>query len=111
MTVASRDLLATDVRDLAFEWRMKAAERRKVSKVDQAADALDFCAGELEQRVQAIESEPTRLTVEQYAKLAHVDVTPQTVRSWIRAGRLPAIETAKGYRISPDANALPQRRR
>ncbi len=96
-------LLAGRVGELAREWREKADSRRAISKIDPVADALDYCASKLIARARATEIATTQLTVDQFARLPQIGVTPQTVRNWIRAGRLAAIDTVRGYRIAADA--------
>jgi hypothetical protein len=83
----------------AQSWRQEAEERRRISKSDPVADTLDYCAGELAVRLREAERADESLTVEQFARLADVDVTPQTVRAWIRRGELPATLTPKGWKI------------
>jgi DNA-binding transcriptional regulator YiaG len=100
------DLASRAIIDLAREWREKAEQRRLVSRIDPAADALEFCAGEAIARLRSVEITKQQLTVEQFARLAHINVTPQTVRNWIRSGRLAAVDTIKGYRIAADAIVL-----
>jgi hypothetical protein len=95
---------ASHVLDVVFEpvlgklkeFRRAAKERRSISAHDIGADTLDYCAAEVEQLIKELAS--TRyLTAEQFAEMK--DVTPQTVRSWIRKGELAAETTAKGVRI------------
>lgn len=99
------DLVVTAAKGLARGWIDEAKNRRKISRSDPVAEALEYCAGELEARLKAVEHD-NRLTVEQYARLPHVDVTPQTVRTWIRTGQLQAHDSPKGYRIAADAKRL-----
>jgi hypothetical protein len=99
------DLVVTAAKALARGWVDEAKNRRRISRFDPAAEALEYCAGELEARIKAVEHD-NRLTVEQYAKLPHVDVTPQTVRMWIRTGQLQAQDSPKGYKIPADAKRI-----
>ena len=99
------DVLVSAVEGVARTWTDEVKKRRLISKTDPVADAIEYCAGELVSRLHAVKKD-NRLTVDQYAKLPHVDVTPQTVRYWIRTGQLQAIDTAKGYRIAADAKRL-----
>jgi hypothetical protein len=78
-------------------WREEAAERRRISKSDPVADTLDYCAGEIATRLRTLATEAEYETVERRAE--REGVTPQTVRAWIRAKQLPALEGPKGYRI------------
>lgn len=99
------DLVLTAVKGVTDTWMQEADKRRRISKSDPVADTLEYCAGELKSRLRSVH-EDNRLTVEQYAKLPHVDVTPQTVRIWIRTGQLQAIDTPKGYKIAADAKRI-----
>lgn len=99
------DVVVSAVVGVTRTWADEAKKRRAISKTDPVADTLEYCAGELESRLRAVQDD-NRLSVEQYAKLPHVDVTPQTVRGWIRTGQLQALDTPKGYRIAPDAKRL-----
>lgn len=95
-----------DVATIAGTWRTEAAERRRISALDPIADTLDYCASELQLRVREIEHATEEVTPEQYARAQ--GVTVQTVRTWIRTGRLQARETSKGYRIAKDARHVAQ---
>jgi DNA-binding transcriptional regulator YiaG len=99
------DVVVSAVEGVTRTWVDEAKKRRGISKVDPIADTLEYCAGELASRIRAIQSD-NRLTVEQFAKLPHINVTPQTVRTWIRTGQLQAQETPKGYKIAADAKRL-----
>jgi hypothetical protein len=100
------DVLVDAIKGVTRTWADEAEKRRLISKTDPVADALIYCAGEIVSRVKAVQLSAPGLSVEQYAKLPHVRVTPQTVRAWIRNRQLLAIETPKGYRISPDAKRM-----
>lgn len=103
------DPIVTAVKQQAESWREEAARRRQISRADQVADTLDYCAGELAARLREAQAAVEELTVEQYAK--QEGVTPQTVRTWIRHHRLAARETPKGYRIRKGEKlAVPARR-
>src|SRR4051812_15568478 len=82
--------------ELAKEWASDVARRRRISKTDPAADTLEYCVTAVRALIGELKWTEVRLTVDEYAR--REGVTPQTVRTWIRAGQLPAIETAKGYR-------------
>lgn len=90
----------------ARSWKEEAKKRRAISATDPVADTLEYCAGELAARLQEAEQTTQGLTVEEYARLDHVRVTPQTVRTWIRRGQLAAIDTPTGYRIARDAKRV-----
>lgn len=91
------DLVLSAMEQQAKSWRDEATRRRAISRADAIADTLDYCAGELTARLQDVRAVTEELTVEQFAHLE--SVTPQTVRTWIRDGRLAARPTARGYRI------------
>lgn len=99
------DLVLSAVKGVTETWMQEVSKRRRISKTDPVADAIEYCAGEIMARVKSVH-EDNRLTVEQYAKLPHVDVTPQTVRNWIRTGQLQAIDGPKGYKIAADAKRI-----
>lgn len=101
-----QNLVLTTAEGAARGWRQEAEKRRAISAVDPVADTLEYCAGELAARLAEAASADVGLTVEQYAGLPEVDVTPQTVRNWIRRGELAAIETPKGYRIARAAKRI-----
>jgi hypothetical protein len=89
--------VATAVAGLARTWREEVEERRRISKIYPIADTLDYCAGELAARLQAVEQTSKRLTVAEFA--AREEVTEQTVRNWIRGERIAAVRTPNGWRI------------
>lgn len=100
------DLVIGAVERVTRTWRHEAEERRRISKSDPVADTLEYCAGELAARLRAIVAETEYLTPEEYAKLPHIKVTPQTVRGWIRTGQLAAKEGPKGYLIPKGAERV-----
>ncbi|HTG26087.1 MAG TPA: helix-turn-helix domain-containing protein [Reyranella sp.] len=97
------ELLAS-VQSVSRDWRAEAERRRKVAKSDPVADALDWCAGELDTRCAMLKAECATVSVEQYAA-AH-GIAEQTVRNWIHQGQLPAERAGRGYRIAPNAVRL-----
>lgn len=97
------DFVIGAVEGVTRTWREEAEARRKISRSDPIADTLDWCAGELAARLRAVSAETEYLTPEEYARLPHVNVTAQTVRTWCRTEQLPALPTAKGYRIPKHA--------
>lgn len=99
MAEAQMDLLTSEAENAAREWRKEAEERRQISKSDPVADTLEYCAGDLAKRLENARVAGEWLTVEEYAAQPDVDVTPQTVRAWIRSGQLAAVPTPRGYKI------------
>jgi excisionase family DNA binding protein len=75
-------------REAAQRWREEANDRRAVSTTDPVADALHFCARELEDHVEAIRASYDFLTTQDYAAL--MNVHENTVREWITQGKLEA---------------------
>lgn len=100
------DDVVSAVEGVTRTWKAEAEKRRALSKLDPIPDALEYCAGEIMTHVRAAQYGDRGLTVDQYAKLPHVGVTPQTVRHWIRTRQLLATQTPKGYRISADAKRM-----
>ena len=100
------DVVVSTVEGVTRTWVDEAKKRRRISDVDPIADTLEYCAGEIVSRVKEVQLNTPGLTPEQYAKLPHVGVTAQTVRHWIRTRQLLAMETPKGYRISPEAKRM-----
>ncbi len=84
-------------RDVAEGWRREADQRRRLSRHDPVADALDYCAAELLDQLRMVDGPAAVRTVEQYA--ADHGVTPQTVRNWIGRGELEAYRTPHGWRV------------
>jgi excisionase family DNA binding protein len=91
-----------ELRGLADRWERDAKTRRHYTAADSVSDTLDLCAGELRAQVEALAGGTFYLTVEEYATLN--DVTPQTVRTWIKRKELPAIQTDRGWRIRREAH-------
>jgi hypothetical protein len=107
MISAVEDIVVLRVKGTLSNLRTFANERRKASRVDPVADAIDFCVGELEETLNATNEETRLLTPAQYAVSIQPPANVQTVRKWIRQGRLEAVKTAKGYVIPREARVLP----
>ena len=88
-------------RAVAEAWQSEAERRRKIATADPVADTLDFCAGEILTQLNELQQDSTWIGVEDYAALH--DVTPQTVRNWIRRGELKAHDSGHGYMINRNA--------
>jgi hypothetical protein len=98
--------LVSVVERTAKTWKQEAEKRRAISAVDPVADTLDYCAGEIAARLEALE---TDISYESVDERAHREgVTPQTVRIWIRTNQLAATTGPKGYRIPVDAERVRQ---
>lgn len=94
------DTVFASMKGQAEAWRKKAAERRRLTTADAAADALDVCADELEESVHILETESEWLTPEEFGAQFRPRVSGQTVRNWIHRGELKAENGPKGYRIA-----------
>ncbi|MFL5580249.1 MAG: hypothetical protein ACJ8AO_07740 [Gemmatimonadaceae bacterium] len=104
------DATFTTLRKRLDELKAEAAKRRRVSAPDPAADALDYAADEIRVTVEELERASHELSVPEYS--AYHRVSQQTVRDWIKAGRLDARRTAaRGYLIKRDARVRPPARR
>jgi MerR family regulatory protein len=101
------DTAIAAVRAVVNGWKEEAERRRRISKVDPAADVLEYCAGELTTQLDQATSAKAYDTVEEFAR--DVGVTPQTVRTWCRRKLIAAVPTPNGYRIRP--GQLPPARR
>lgn len=100
------DLLTVTVAHLTTAWRTEAAHRRAISRVDPIADTLEYCAVEMDERLRDVALEIEYLNAEEYADQPHIRVTAQSVRNWIRAGQLPAIQGPKGWLIPKGATRM-----
>jgi hypothetical protein len=89
------------LRAMGGGWQDEARRRRKISATDPIADSLDYCAGELGELVRQLEADTAWLTPGAYAEMH--DVTPQTVRAWIRRGELDARDAGSGWLIRRSA--------
>lgn len=104
------DVAVEQVRAKLAELRKNAAARRAVSEIDPVADAIEFCVGEIAETL-AHAAEATRyLTPAGFARLHEPRVNVQTVRRWIREGRLEATRSGKTYLIRRDAAVAPLQR-
>jgi hypothetical protein len=103
------DAAIATARSAASAWKADAGRRRMVSAQDPVADTLEYCAGDLIEKLRPLDAPDAVQTVEQYAA-AH-DVSPQAVRKWIGNGRLDATMTAHGWRILRSARVRPSTRR
>ncbi len=91
----------SEIERAAASYREEAAQRRKLSAHDPAADALEFVARDLTERARVL-GDPTALrTVEEYAAEHHRSA--QTIRNWIRAGELEARPNGRSWLIPASA--------
>lgn len=97
-----RDAITAAVRQLAATFRQDAAQRRRFTPNDQAADAIDACASELLAELARVEEATRTLSPDEYAA-AH-QTTASSVRRWCARGELAAIRNAAGdWAIPRDA--------
>lgn len=87
-------MTADEVRQLVSAWRADATARRQRAPSDPAAEVLDSCAAELQEKFAAVSVEP--LTPEEFGVLRG-GVTAQTVTSWCRKGWLEAYRDDAGH--------------
>lgn len=99
------DRFFATIRTVGDGWRADAAARAKVWPEDPAARALAFCAGELDAVLGQLRRDTVTISVSEFAK-AH-GCREQTVRGWIRAGKLDAVKGPQGWEIP--ASARPRR--
>ena len=101
------DLAIENVRRKLEELHKKAKDRRGVSNVDPVADAIDFCVGEIASTLETTAEEERYVTPAQFARMQRPRRNVQTVRRWIREGRLEAIPKGRSYVIRQDARVTP----
>ncbi len=73
----------------------------EIVSTDPIAEVFFYCARPLRTLVGTVIAGTHYLTADQSARLYRVP--PQAVSAWIRAGRLDAARTPRGYRIRRDA--------
>lgn len=100
------DVVFATLRRRVEELKAEARQRRKVTPDDAAADGMDYTADEVLVTLEECERASRELTVAEYARLHRVG--RQTVRDWIRAGKLAARETARGEYLIPRAARPPK---
>lgn len=90
-------------------YRAEVERRRRISKHDGVADALEYVADEIALAVGEL-TDPTRLrSAAEYA--AEHGVTPGTVLRWCRRNELSHRPSPRGVLIPVDAVHRPQRQR
>ncbi len=80
-----------------------ASERRQLTRHDAASDALEYCAEELEKRLDRLvdQVDEALLSPEEYGELYRV--CGQTIRNWCRAGELEHERVGKKILIPRNA--------
>lgn len=86
-------IIFAQLKGLAMQWASEASQLRRRGAEPQAK-AVESCADELGQALEALESDTQPMTVAQYARANGVETA--TVRKWIRNGQLPAEKGAAG---------------
>jgi excisionase family DNA binding protein len=101
------DVIIAQIRGTAKAWAEDAEKMKRISPVNPVADTRAYDASELLSLLDKIEKDTVQLTTAQYAKLH--GTTSQTVTTWARKGKIPAIARgARGYLIPRNAKP-PQR--
>ena len=103
MISAVEDTVVIRVKSTLTNLRTYASSRRLASRVDPVADAIDFCISEVEETLAKADEVTVLLSPAGYARAVVPPVSVQTVRKWIRQGRLEAMKTSSGYRIPREA--------
>lgn len=93
---------------LAEEFRRTAAGRRVIVAMDPAAEALDYAAAVIEQKVRTLLDPTAMLTPDEWAAEQDPPVAGGTARRWCREGELECIETPRGYLIPVGAVRKPK---
>ena len=103
------DTAIAAARAVAAGWQTEAEKRRRISKHDLIAETLDYCAGELLEKMRPLDAPGAMRTVEQYA--TDHGVTAACVRKWLATGRLDGMKTPHGWRIQREATVRGKDRR
>jgi hypothetical protein len=85
-----RESVIAAMRQLAEGWQQEASTRRRVTKIDPAADTMERDASELLAELARVEHSTRLLTVDEYAKEFHA--APTSVRRWCLRGELAGAE-------------------
>src|SRR4051812_32876818 len=91
------------VNELPRFWRDKANERRQLTSIDPAADALELAAKELERAIAEENIAGRRVGTTEFARLK--SVLPATVRKWCAKGWLAGATKNVGGDWDIPANA------
>lgn len=94
-----RDVFFRGVRSLVASWTEEADRRLQVAASDPVAQAIAYCASELEDRLRDLESRTQLLSVAAYADLH--SLTAPTVRRWCDRGEIEAEKRADGDWLIP----------
>lgn len=89
-------------RKTARNWVEEARRRRELSKHDPIAEALDYCAAEIQETMRPFDDPTRSLTPAQYGA-EHGGVSAQAVTKWIRNGELEATRGPRGWQIARSA--------
>jgi hypothetical protein len=99
------------LRALPDSWRKRVADRRTLSPVDPAADALEKAAAELEATITTAEDGSRMLSTREFAETRVAQ--DGTVRKWCARGELPGAHKngADDWQIPANATRTRKRRR
>lgn len=99
------------VKQLAESWRARVKERRALTLVDPAADALERAASELDAAIAESQSESRLVGSVEFARAR--GVLPSTVRKWCARGDIPgAVKNDAGdWEIPVNARRAPHARK
>lgn len=104
------DFTLAQIRSLAERWQNEVARRRAITRVDPVADAIAYCARDLEESLRQVEESTAMLTPGEFAQLHRT--TSQTVTAWCRSGKISgAIPNGRSWLIPRSAAAPRMRQR
>lgn len=102
-------VIPSPIREIPDRWRTLVRERRSLTAVDPAADALERAANELDAAIAKAADADRMVTPEEYAKPRGIG--PATVRKWCRAGELPGAVLNDASKWLIPAHAVRPRKR
>lgn len=102
-------VIPSPLREIPDRWRALVRERRTLTAIDPAADALEKCARELEDAMTEAANAGRMLTPEEYA--APRGISPASVRKWCRAGEMPGATQNEAGKWQIPATAVRPRKR
>lgn len=88
----------------------EVAQRKAISAFDPVADGINYAAREMRTRLATLTAPGRELTPAEWAGEQDPPVSEQTVRNYIKAGRLDARRTATGFAILANAKLRPAAR-
>jgi hypothetical protein len=88
---------------IAADCRRRAAERRTVTAIDPVADAFDYDAAAIEEKIRALHAPTIMLTPAEWGAEQEPVRDESTVRRWCDAGELEHERIGRLYRIPAGA--------